>query len=117
MFAGFYGAINAGKYDTALRHYDPATTAVDLGSARGRREWKRLMSTTKDSRLVLRSLDTSGDYTLATLSFRSHQSAGLGPGDAPDSTCEDWRVTYQLTHTDGYRIYKAPQGGVSHAAC
>ncbi|MET9683621.1 hypothetical protein [Streptomyces coeruleorubidus] len=117
MFARYFGAINNRDYDTALNYYDPATTAVDLDSTASRNKWKKVMSTTKDSGFVLTGLDTSGEYTFATLNFRSRQSPGYGPADRPNDTCDDWTVTYQLTRTDGYRIFKAPRDGVSYAPC
>ncbi|MFI6856101.1 hypothetical protein [Streptomyces sp. NPDC050416] len=117
MFARFFGAINNHDYDRALGYYDPATTAVDLDSTKSRNEWKQVMSTTKDSDIVLSGLDTSGTYTFATVNFRSRQSPGYGPGKRKNDTCDDWTVTYQLTRTDGYRILKAPQDGVSFAPC
>ncbi|GAP51899.1 hypothetical protein [Streptomyces azureus] len=117
MFARFFGAINTRDYDTALSYYDPATTAVDMDSTVSRNKWKQVMSTTKDSRLVLSGLDTSGKYTFATVHFRSRQSPGYGPAERPNDTCDDWTVTYQLTRTDGFRIFKAPRDGVSYAPC
>ncbi|GGL95961.1 hypothetical protein GCM10010129_44780 [Streptomyces fumigatiscleroticus] len=117
MFARFYGAVNNGDYDTALDLYDPATSAVDVDSAESRAEWVEVMSTTQDSDVVLGALRSSGEHTLATLSFRSRQSPGYGPAGRPGDTCDDWTVTYQLTRTDGYRIYKAPKEGVSYTPC
>ncbi|MFF5846321.1 hypothetical protein ACFY74_33165 [Streptomyces massasporeus] len=117
MFARFFGAINQRDYDKALSYYDPATTAVDLESGASRDKWKEVMSTTKDSRLVLSDLDTSGKYTFATMNFRSRQSPGYGPAGRPNDTCDDWTVTYQLTRTSGFRIFKAPRDGVSYAPC
>ncbi|MET8685277.1 lipopolysaccharide kinase InaA family protein [Streptomyces sp. NPDC004732] len=117
MFARFYGAINTRHYKRAMTHYDPNSGVVDLNSAASRREWTRAISTTKDTRIVLEALSTSGARTLATVSFRSRQDRGYGPASNPDDTCDDWKVTYELTHTKGYRIYKAPKDGVSHSPC
>jgi hypothetical protein len=117
MFARFYGAINRRDYDGALKHYDPKSKVVDLASAASRNNWVHDMSTTKDTDLVLSELSVSGSYTLATLTFTSHQDVGYGPASSRDDTCDDWTVTYQLTRTKGYRIFKAPGEGVSHAPC
>ncbi|WP_055566099.1 lipopolysaccharide kinase InaA family protein [Streptomyces atriruber] len=117
MFARFYGAINTRHYGKAMTYYDPKSGVVDRTSASSRREWTRAISTTKDTRIVLAALSTSGARTFATVSFRSRQDAGYGPASNPDDTCDDWKVTYQLTHTKGYRIYKAPRSGVSHRPC
>ncbi|MEU6283629.1 lipopolysaccharide kinase InaA family protein [Streptomyces sp. NPDC047028] len=117
MFAAFFGAVNQHRYDTALRYYDPGSGIVDLGSDSSRADWKKVMSTTQDSEFVLNSLQSDSGYTLATLSFRSHQDAGYGPASSPDDTCDDWTITYQLTHSKGYRIYKAPREGVSYTPC
>ncbi|MEU6555875.1 lipopolysaccharide kinase InaA family protein [Streptomyces sp. NPDC046915] len=117
MFARFFGAINQHRYDTALKYYDPGTGVVDLGSSAGRGKWKEVMSTTKDSDFVLSDLSSDGRYTLATLNFTSHQDAGYGPKGSPDDTCDQWRITYQLTESDGYRIYQASKDGVSYTTC
>ncbi|MEU9456390.1 hypothetical protein [Streptomyces sp. NPDC048277] len=117
MFAEFYGAINEQDYDTAIGLYDPDSTAVDQNSSSSRAQWKKTMSTTRDSNIVLNDLSSDGEYTLATIGFRSHQAAGYGPYGNTDDTCDDWTVTYQLTDTDGYRIFKAPKGGVSYTSC
>ncbi|MET8948707.1 lipopolysaccharide kinase InaA family protein [Streptomyces sp. NPDC004542] len=117
MFARFFGAINEHRYDTALKYYDPDTGVVDLGSASSRSKWKEVMSTTKDTDFVLGGLSSDGRYTLATLGFTSHQDAGYGPAGSPDDTCDQWTITYQLTDSDGYRIYKAPRDGVSYTSC
>ncbi|WP_189218686.1 protein kinase family protein [Streptomyces ruber] len=116
-FARFFGAVNTRDYDTALSFYDPASPVYRLESQAGRDQWKKAMSTTKDSDLVLGALDTSGEHTLATLSFRSRQSPGYGPAARPNDTCGDWRVTYQLTYQDGYRIHGAPWDGVHYEPC
>ncbi|MEV7192124.1 hypothetical protein AB0N81_09960 [Streptomyces sp. NPDC093510] len=115
MLARFYGAINTRDHDKALTYYDPGSGVVD--SAAGRRKWTRAMSTTKDSRIVLGALSASGAHTLATVSFRSHQDAGYGPASNPGDTCDDWKVTYQLTRTKGYRIHRAPAHSASHTPC
>ncbi|MFE2061830.1 hypothetical protein ACFXDH_05425 [Streptomyces sp. NPDC059467] len=117
MFAEFFGAINEQDYDNALKYYDPNSAAVDLGSSSSRAQWKKVMSTTRDSGFMLSALTTDGGYTMATLNFRSHQAAGYGPSGSTDDTCDDWTVTYQLTDSDGYRILKAPKGGVSYTSC
>lgn len=117
MFARFFGAINQHHYDTALKYYDPDTGVVDLGSTAARDKWKQVMSTTKDSGFTLSDLSSDGRYTLATLNFTSHQDPGYGPAGSPDDTCDQWKITYQLTDSDGYRIYKAPRDGVSYASC
>ncbi|MFI5685047.1 hypothetical protein [Streptomyces sp. NPDC051636] len=116
-FAEFFGAINEHRYDTALKYYDPSTEVINLGSESSRSKWKEVMSTTKDSDFVLGDLTSDGDYTLATLNFTSHQDPGYGPAGSPDDTCDQWTVTYQLTDSDGYRIYKAPKDGVSYTTC
>ncbi|MGW7408794.1 hypothetical protein ACWGI9_34770 [Streptomyces sp. NPDC054833] len=117
MFARFFGAINKHDYDTALDHYDPGTSVVNLGSKSARNQWKDVMSTTRDSDFVLSDLSSDGTYTLATLNFTSHQDAGYGPASSPSDTCDQWTVTYQLTDSNGYRIYKAPRDGVSYTSC
>ncbi|WP_112469651.1 hypothetical protein [Streptomyces triticisoli] len=117
MFARFFGAVNNQDYDTALSQYDPTTEAVDLDSDESRAEWKKVMSTTQDRDLVLSDLRYDGGYTLATMNFRSRQDPGYGPATDRNETCTDWTVTYQLTGTDDYRIYKAPKEGVSHSPC
>lgn len=118
MFGGFYGAINTGDYDTALTYYDPAAKAVDLQSESSRSSWKHTMSTTEESDVALTGLSDTEGYTAATVSFRSHQDPGYGPGSDPDQTCTDWNVTYWLTDDGGtYRIFKAPTKGVSHSGC
>ncbi|MBV7699150.1 hypothetical protein [Streptomyces sp. TRM70350] len=117
MFAHFYGAINTKDYDKALGYYDPGTATVDLDSAASRDKWKEVMATTQESDIALTAVRDSGDFTLATVSFRSHQDPGYGPAGHENSTCTDWTVTYQLTGTDGYRIFKAPKEGVSHSPC
>ncbi|MFF4401607.1 hypothetical protein [Streptomyces sp. NPDC001480] len=117
MFARFFGAINEHRYDTALKYYDPDTSVVDLGTTAGRDKWKGVMSTTKDSDFVLGGLSSDGPYTLATLNFTSHQDPGYGPKGSPDDTCDQWSITYQLTHSDGYRIYQASKDGVSYTTC
>ncbi|GGT32828.1 lipopolysaccharide kinase InaA family protein [Streptomyces chromofuscus] len=117
MFAHFYGAINNRDYDKALGHYDPATATVDLDSAASRRKWKEVMATTRESDIALTAVRDSGDFTLATVTFRSHQDPGYGPAGDENSTCTDWTITYQLTDTAGYRIFKAPKEGVSHSPC
>jgi hypothetical protein len=118
MFSRFYGAVNVQDYDTALSLYDPASTSVDVNDDASRSQWEHTMSTTQESDVVLIALADSGPYTMASVSFRSRQDAGFGPGGAQDETCTDWDVTYQLTMTDGqYRILKAPREGVSHTGC
>ncbi|GEC09100.1 hypothetical protein SSP24_67550 [Streptomyces spinoverrucosus] len=117
MFAHFYGAINTKDYDKALGHYDPNTATVDLDSASSRDKWKEVMATTEESDIALTAVRDSGDFTLATVTFRSHQDPGYGPAGYENSTCTDWTITYQLTATDGYRIFKAPKEGVSHSPC
>lgn len=117
MFAEFYGAINEGNYDTALDLYDPDTATVDVDSSSSRSKWKDVMSTTRDSGVRLTGLSTDGEYTLATVHFTSHQDAGYGPGEGGGDTCDHWKITYQLTDTNGYRIFKAPKEGVSYASC
>ncbi|MFI9614084.1 hypothetical protein ACIHCM_20875 [Streptomyces sp. NPDC052023] len=117
MFAHFYGAINNRDYDKALGYYDPGTATVDLDSSASRAKWKDVMATTQESDIALTAVRDSGDFTLATVSFRSHQDPGYGPAGNENSTCTDWTITYQLTTTDGYRIFKAPKEGVSHSSC
>ncbi|MGW1714052.1 hypothetical protein [Streptomyces sp. NPDC002156] len=117
MFAHFYGAINNRDYDKAMRRYDPHSKVVNIDSAKSREGWTRQMSTTKESDIALTGLSSDGTYTLATMSFRSTQDPGYGPASSPDDTCDDWTITYQLTHTKGYRIVKAPKEGVSHTSC
>ncbi|GAA3295937.1 hypothetical protein GCM10020295_24360 [Streptomyces cinereospinus] len=117
LFARFYGAINNRDYDEALGHYDPGTATVDLDSTASRRKWKEVMATTRESGIALTAVHDAGDLTLATVSFRSHQDPGYGPAGDENGTCTDWTVTYQLTGTDGYRIFKAPEEGVSHSPC
>ncbi len=75
------------------------------------------MSTTRESGIALTDLSSDGTYTLATVSFRSNQDPGYGPASNPDDTCDDWTITYQLTNTKGYRIFKAPKEGVSYTSC
>ncbi|MFF7332670.1 lipopolysaccharide kinase InaA family protein [Streptomyces sp. NPDC008150] len=116
-FAEFFGAVNNRDWDSALTHYDPATKVVNLGSQSSREGWAEVMSTTTDSDFVLSEISESGRFTLATLNFTSNQAQGYGPADSPNDTCDTWTVTYQLTHTDGYRIFKAPREGVSYATC
>lgn len=111
MFAHFYGAINNRDYDKAMRRYDPHSKVVNIDSARSREGWTRQMSTTQESDIALTGLSSDGTYTLATMSFRSTQDPGYGPATNPDDTCDDWTITYQLTHTKGYRIVKAPKEG------
>lgn len=117
MFAHFYGAINNRDYDKAMRRYDPHSKVVNIDSAKSREGWTRQMSTTQESDIALTGLSSDGTYTLATMSFRSTQDPGYGPASSPDDTCDDWTITYQLTHTKGYRIVKAPKEGVSHTSC
>jgi len=117
MFAHFYGAINERDYAKAIRRYDPHSKVVNTDSAKSREGWTRQMSTTRESDIALTGLSGDGTYTLATMSFRSHQDPGYGPASNPDDTCDDWTITYQLTHTKGYRILKAPKEGVSYTSC
>jgi hypothetical protein len=118
LFSRFYGAIDAQDYDTALSLYDPQTTSVDVNDDASRSRWKHTMRTTQESDVALVGLTNSGSDTMASVTFRSHQDAGYGPGGAEDETCTDWAVTYELTSTDGeYHILKAPRGGVSHTGC
>ncbi|WP_055527649.1 hypothetical protein [Streptomyces graminilatus] len=117
MFAHFYGAINKRDYPKAMRRYDPGSSVVNVNSAKSRASWTRDMSTTQESGIVLTGLSNDGTYTLATVSFRSTQDPGYGPYSNPDDTCDDWTITYQLTNTKGYRIFKAPREGVSHTSC
>jgi len=117
MFAHFYGAINQRDYDRAIRGYDPNSLVVNVDSAKSRKGWTRDMSTTQESGIALTGLSDDGTYTLATVSFRSNQDPGYGPASNPDDTCDDWTITYQLTHTKGYRIFKAPREGVSYTPC
>jgi len=117
LFARFYGAVNERDYDKAMTYYDPASNVVDTGSAASREEWRRAMSTTQETDIVLSALSVSGPHTLATVSFTSHQDAGYGPASQPDDTCDEWTVTYHLTHTKGYRILKAPREEVSYVPC
>ncbi|MDX3455837.1 hypothetical protein PV396_28525 [Streptomyces sp. ME02-8801-2C] len=117
MFAHFYGAINERDYDKAVRAYDPNSLVVNVDSAKSRQGWAREMSTTQESDIQLTDLSSDGTYTLATVSFRSTQDPGYGPALNPDDTCDDWTITYQLTYTKGYRIFKAPKEGVSYTSC
>ncbi|MFE0513530.1 lipopolysaccharide kinase InaA family protein [Streptomyces sp. NPDC058964] len=117
MFAHFFGAINEQDYEKALKYYDPDTSVLNLGSTSSRNKWADVMSTTRDTDFVLGDLSSDGTYTLATLNFTSHQDAGYGPAGSPSDTCDRWTVTYQLTHSAGYRIYKAPRDGVSYTSC
>lgn len=118
MFAEFYGNINAQQYDAALGYYDPDTNAVDLSSQSATDNWKHVMSTTQESQVVLTGLTDSGDYTLATVQFRSQQADGYGPSSDPHQTCTDWTISYDLTQSGGqYRIFKAPSSGVSFTGC
>ncbi|PSM37819.1 hypothetical protein C6Y14_40015 [Streptomyces dioscori] len=117
LFARFYGAVNERDYDRAMTYYDPASNVVDTGSAASREEWTHAMSTTEETDIALRALSVSGPYTLATVNFTSHQDVGYGPVSNPKDTCDEWTVTYHLTHTKGYRILKAPREEVSYASC
>lgn len=117
MFAHFYGAINERDYAKAMRRYDPHSKVVNIDSAKSREGWTRDMSTTRESDIALTALSGDGTYTLATVSFRSNQDAGYGPASDPEDTCDDWTITYQLTNTKGYRIFKAPREGVSYTSC
>lgn len=117
MFAHFYGAINEGDYDKAMRRYDPHSKVVNINSAESRAGWTEVMSTTRESDIALTGVSHDGTYTLATVGFRSEQDPGYGPASNPDETCTDWTITYQLTNTKGYRILKAPREGVNHSPC
>ncbi|WP_405822396.1 hypothetical protein OG241_39180 [Streptomyces sp. NBC_01390] len=117
MFAHFYGAVNERDYAKAMRRYDPHSKVVNIDSAKSREGWTRDMSTTRESDIALTALSDDGTYTLATVSFRSNQDPGYGPASDPEDTCDDWTITYQLTDTKGYRIFKAPREGVSYTSC
>ncbi|ELP68011.1 hypothetical protein STRTUCAR8_07637 [Streptomyces turgidiscabies Car8] len=117
MFAHFYGAVNERDYAKAMRRYDPHSKVVNIDSAKSRQGWTHDMSTTQESDIALTALSGDGTYTLATVSFRSNQDPGFGPASDPQDTCDDWTITYQLTNTKGYRIFKAPKEGVSYTSC
>lgn len=120
LFSDFFGAVNAHRYAAALDDYDPATKAVDLGSAAAEAAWGQSMSTTTDSDVVVSGISVSGPYTLVTLGFHSQQAPGMGPQSDPQQTCTAWHITYYLTHGGcdcDFRILKAPPSGVSDTGC
>lgn len=121
MFTQFFSAINDSEYDTALGFYDPDTSVVDLRSSASREHWKEAMTGTRydDVEVDLNALTVSGQYTYASVEFRSTQAPRYGPpSDVPRSSCAYWTATYQLTHADGvYRISKAHGTSMTSIDC
>ena len=117
MFDTYFAGINSGNAARVLSVFDPAGVVDRTDPAQVRR-FAAGIRTTRDSEVVLRRLRVDparpGSVT-ATVSFRSTQARGYGPGDHPEETCTRWLVTYTLSRAgDAYRIVR---GRGQHSSC
>jgi hypothetical protein len=113
MFNTYFTGINSRNYQQALDEFDPSGI-VDPNDSTQAQSFIDGVKTSKDSNVTIVGVDPSDGSAVqsAELQFTSHQKAGYGPQDAPDETCTDWDVTYELTQdsSDGYLIYKVASG-------
>lgn len=108
MFDTYFGGIDSGAIDQALRVYDPAGV-VDPTDPAQAAAFARAVATSSDSDVALAELgdDGTGQGAVgARVVFTSHQAAGYGPPPDTGQTCTRWDVTYVLSYdaTAGYRI-------------
>jgi hypothetical protein len=98
MFNTYFTGINNKDYSTAVSVFDPSGV-INPNSSSQVQHFASGVSTTNDSTVTLVSIDPSDGSTVqsAEVQFTSHQQAGYGPKDDPNSTCTDWDVTYVLS--------------------
>ncbi|GIJ05740.1 hypothetical protein [Spirilliplanes yamanashiensis] len=112
VFDTHFAGINARDWEGAAAVFDPAGS-VDPGNPQEVARWRRDLSTTTDTKIVLREVGDAvdghaGPVVTARVTFRSEQSPGYGPRARPRERCTFWDVTYLLTPSpDGsYRILR-----------
>jgi hypothetical protein len=98
MFNTYFTGINDHNYQQAVSVYDPSGI-VNPNDSSQVQHFAQGVSTTSDSGITLVNITPSDGSTVQTaeVQFTSHQQAGYGPQDDPNSTCTNWDVTYTLT--------------------
>jgi hypothetical protein len=98
IFNTYFTGINNKDYSTAVSVFDPSGV-INPNSSSQVQHFADGVSTTNDSTVTLVNIDPSDGSTVqsAEVQFTSHQQAGYGPKDDPNSTCTDWDVTYVLS--------------------
>jgi hypothetical protein len=106
----YVDAINNGDYARAAGQFVKAFDAnvIAKGSAR---------SSIEDA--SVQAITYKGPAPTVWMSFTSHQPAGQGPSGAPEQTCTEWSLDYQMGTNSGLWLIKkvAPHQGSGHQAC
>jgi hypothetical protein len=118
MFNTYFTGIDKRHYSQTLSVFDPSGI-VDPNVSSQAQHFIDGVDTSSDSGMELVSVDPSDGSIVdsAEIRFTSHQKAGFGPKDDPESTCTDWDINYVLTQgsSGGYLINKV--SGATDSAC
>ena len=118
MFNTYFTGIDKRQFQRTLQVFDP-NGIIDPNDPSQAQQFIDGVDTSSDSGMILVGVDPSDGSTVdaAEVRFTSHQKAGYGPKDDPDSTCTDWDIHYVLTQdsSGGYLINNV--SGATDSAC
>jgi eukaryotic-like serine/threonine-protein kinase len=109
MFSNYFSGINDHKYQRSIDVFDPSSPAINPNDPSSEPKFAAADQTSHDTDVAITNLDPADGSTVtsAEVTFQSKQAPGYGPADAPDETCTQWDITYQLTTSPSgdYQIY------------